>query len=137
MQRNSLSLLLLSIVFIGWSCGQKSAEGNQALYDSVMQVHDEVMPKMDALYNLARKLRDKAANTPDLSEAEQETLTDAALEVEIAQEGMMAWMRNFDPIPDTEGEDKARAYLEDQMEKIEKVRDDIYAALKHAEKVNE
>jgi hypothetical protein len=54
------------------SCGQKSHDddthehsagdaieesGNQALYDEVTKVHDEVMPKMDDIYKMKEEPR--------------------------------------------------------------------------------
>ena len=45
---------------------------------------------------------------------------------------MMVWMRNFNPIPDSLGEEKARAYLEDQQEKIKKVKEEMLKAIDEA-----
>ena len=48
---------------------------------------------------------------------------------------MMVWMRNFNPLPDSLGEEQAKEYLEDEMEKIKKVREDVRKALADAGKV--
>jgi hypothetical protein len=45
---------------------------------------------------------------------------------------MMVWMRKFNPLPDSLGEEKAREYLENEMEKIKKVREDVLAAIEKA-----
>ena len=73
-------VLLLIVCVIAWSCGQKSQdqqrarpwhrrctdeEGNQALYDEVMKIHDEVMPKMNDIYKLKEELKNQIANTPE------------------------------------------------------------------------
>jgi hypothetical protein len=47
---------------------------------------------------------------------------------------MMIWMRQFNPIPDSLGEEKAREYLEDEMTKVKKVREDILQALEQSKK---
>ena len=39
---------------------------NQALYNQVMGVHDEVMPKMEDIYKLKKELMEQIANTPDM-----------------------------------------------------------------------
>jgi len=38
---------------------EASGNPNQALYDQVMDVHDEVMPKSDQLYKLKKELKDR------------------------------------------------------------------------------
>ena len=43
-----------------------SGNPNQALYEEVMDVHDEVMPKTDEIYRLKKELQDKIAKTPDM-----------------------------------------------------------------------
>ena len=54
-----LSLFILALV---WGCGQKTQD-NQALYDEVMKVHDEVMPKMDDIYKLKQELKKQMADS--------------------------------------------------------------------------
>ena len=53
-----------------------------------------------------------------------------------ASEGMMVWMRNFNPLPDSLGEEQAREYLENEMEKVKKVKEDILEALEKAQSEN-
>lgn len=140
------SYLLLVALSLLWSCGQKSGEdghdhdanhdaeggGNQALYDEVMKVHDEVMPKMDDIYKLKEQLKDKIANTPDMAADKKQEIEGIILRLDSASEGMMVWMRNFNPLPDSTGEQEARDYLESEMEKIKKVGEDVRKALEEA-----
>ncbi len=127
-----LSLILLAIVLLtSLSCRNKVSK-NQQLYDEVMSIHDEVMPKMDNLYRKKMALKEKLANNPDLSDEEKQQTNALIARLDSAGEGMMAWMREFEPIPDSEGEDKAREYLENEMVKIKKVRDDINSILSEA-----
>jgi hypothetical protein len=134
--------VLFIIAFSLVACGQKSEDhhreevgdaiesgGNQALYDEVMKVHDEVMPRMDELYKKKESLKNRIANTPDMPEADKHAIEDSITKLDQASEGMMVWMREFDPIPDSLGEEKAREYLENEMEKIKKVREDITEVL--------
>ena len=139
--------LMLALCTLLAACGQRSSdqmdngvddsavEGNQALYDKVMDVHDEVMPKMDDLYTARERLQNIIAETPTLAEEKRTAIEATIVELDSASEGMMVWMRQFDPLPDSEGEDRAREYLENEMEKIQKVRSRVYEALEHAEAV--
>jgi hypothetical protein len=46
---------------------------------------------------------------------------------------MMVWMNEFNPMPDSvAGEEKAREYLENEMEKIKKVKENILQALQES-----
>ena len=45
---------------------------------------------------------------------------------------MMVWMRQFEPVADSAGEKKARNYLESELIKVKKVREDILKALQDA-----
>jgi hypothetical protein len=134
------SIVMAAILF---GCSQKSNEhehhdaadpvveegGNQALYNEVMKIHDEVMPKMEAIYNRKGVLKDSIANTPDMSEAKKKDIEEAIAKLDAAGKGMEDWMHKFNPLPDSLGEEQAREYLENEMEKIKKVRSDMLEAL--------
>ena len=134
--KNWFVLFLVALFVAG--CGKNSEErhqeeagdaiesgGNQALYDEVMKIHDEVMPRMDELYRKKESLKNRIADKPDMSEDDKLVIEDSITKLDQASEGMMVWMRQFNPIPDSLGEEKAREYLENEMEKIKKVRQDI------------
>jgi hypothetical protein len=122
------------------ACGQKKDEhdlasdhkvengGNQALYDEVMDIHDEVMPKMNDLYKAKTALQTRL-ELPGVNESERHELQQKIAEIDSASEGMMAWMRQFAPLSDSVGQDSARAYLEKELVKVKKVRQDILQAL--------
>ena len=138
----------LLIIGLAISCGQKSGHdeheaghdmnegGNQALYDEVMKVHDEVMPKMNNIYDLKGKLSEKIANTPDMPAEKKQQIESTISRLDSASEGMMVWMRHFNPLPDSTGEEQAKEYLENEMEKITKVREDVRKALTDAEAIS-
>lgn len=106
---------------------------NLLLYNEVMKVHDEVMPKIEDIYRKKEALKDQIANNPNMPEERKKAIDATIARLDSAAEGMMAWMRKFNPLPDSAGEEKARAYLEDEMERIRKVREDILDALKEAD----
>jgi HEPN domain-containing protein len=102
-------------------------ESNQALYEKVMDIHDAVMPKMNDLYKLKKKLQDKLNS--DLPEDKQKEIESLLAQIEAASEGMMVWMREFNPPGDEVSEEELREYLEGQMEKIKTVSDAIIEVL--------
>ncbi len=95
---------------------------NQALYDQVMDVHDEVMPRMDDLMKLKRELQEKIANTPDMVVEKKAQLEKVISNLDSASTAMMNWMHEFNPLPDSVDQEKAREYLESEMERIRKVK---------------
>jgi len=133
------------------SCGQKSNNhevhshgaskplvdsGNDALYNEVMKIHDEVMPKMNDIYSIKQTLSKKIIETPSITQEKKIEIEATIAELDSANDGMMIWMRQFDPIPDSLGKEKAREYLETEMEKVKKVREDILAALEKGKSIN-
>lgn len=147
MKNRVTNLLLVILSVITLSCGQKSHDhdehehgagdpveesGNQALYDEVMKVHDEVMPKMDDIYKIKEELKNQIANTPNMVEDKKKEIEASISKLDSASEGMMIWMRNFNPLPDSLGEQQAKEYLENEMEKVKKVKEDVLEALEDA-----
>ena len=106
---------------------------NQALYDQVMDIHDEVMPKMEDIYQLKKQLQDKIANSPGMVEDKKKELESMILSLDSVSNAMMDWMHNFNPLPDSLDQELAREYLETEMERIKKVRDLTNETLEKAE----
>ncbi len=128
-----LSAMLLGLLTCMWGCGQKS---NPELYDEVMKVHDEVMPKMNDIYKLKEDLKKQIASPSDIGEEKKKKIESTIVELDSAGESMMVWMRNFNPLPDSLGEDKAREYLENEREKVNKVKDDMLKVIDEAKTLN-
>jgi len=143
MKTFAINTCLVLLCFAATQCGQKSHEHdmhqhesadssqggeNKVLYDAVMDVHNEVMPEMDNIYKLKQALSDKIAKSPGLPEQKKQEIERTIVKLDSASEGMMIWMRQFSPLPDT---DKAAAkqYLEKEMIKVKKVKEDIIQAL--------
>ncbi|MCW5909999.1 MAG: hypothetical protein KIT62_02935 [Cyclobacteriaceae bacterium] len=95
---------------------------NQVLYDQVMDVHDEVMPKMDEIMRLKRQLQEQIANTPGMVVERKQQLERMISNLDSAGAAMMNWMHKFNPLPDSADPEKAREYLESEMERIRSVR---------------
>lgn len=143
-------LLLASSFLILLSCGKSSDHKghdqgasdnsdspNQALYDQVMEIHDEVMPKMEDIYKLKKDLQDKIANSPAMVEDQKKELEGMISNLDSASTAMMDWMHNFNPLPDSVDQEAAREYLENEMERIKKVRDRTNETLEKAKTIAE
>lgn len=139
-----LDKLFLVVLLFAIGCGQPTNQSetnteedaeenpNQALYDQVMNVHDEVMPKMEDIYKLKSQLQEMIANTPDMVMDKKESVEKTILQLDSASNLMMDWMHQFDPLPDSSDTEEARAYLESQMEKIKKVKEEMEDAIEQA-----
>ena len=90
---------------------------NQALYDQVMTVHNEAM-KTGEIFELKKQLKDLLASQPEKKMELEQTI---AL-LDSADRSMMDWMHKFDE-PDSVDQETAREYLENEMEKINKVKE--------------
>jgi hypothetical protein len=144
LRMNTIRFLLLCLALSGAACQQKSDDNhhhshaetedspNKALYDEVMGIHDEVMPKMDDLYKAKTVLKKRLAATPPPSDDEIKAIKEKIGRIDAASEGMMVWMRQFNPVADSAGEEKAKAYLEAELIKVKKVKEDILLALESA-----
>lgn len=134
-------VICLSFALI--NCGGKSGhdehqdhaasdDSNGALYEEVMKLHDEGMGKMDEIYKLKEELKNKIASTPELVEEKRKEIEGKISSLDSASKGMMLWMRNFHPETDSLDEQGYHEYLESEMEKVKKVKDDILDAIARA-----
>src|SRR5690606_38994547 len=103
------------------------------LYDEVMRLHDEGMEKMDEIYALKRQLSQKITDAPEMVEEDRRELESKIMQLDSASRAMMTWMREFRPEEkDTLDASGYRDYLESELQKVRKVRDDIFAAVERA-----
>lgn len=141
---------LLILAVSTWACKEKSntdatennteaseaveVSENQILYNEVMKIHDEAMAKLDDVERQKETLRNKIIAEPAIADEKRKALEVKIARLDSANESMMVWMRNFNPLPDSTGEEKAREYLENEMEKVKSVRENILQTLKDSEK---
>lgn len=136
----SLQLLALVFIFFMMGCTKsgdhsnmnhdtdttKEDGPNQALYNQMMDVHDEVMPRMDEIMRLKRKLQEQIANSPDMVLERKQELENVISNLDSASNSMMNWMHRIhesNPLADSVDQEKAREYLESEMEEIRKVKE--------------
>lgn len=146
-QNNQLMRHFTLLVLIGglaFSCGKPGQENhehhadgdgsdpNQALYNEVMDIHDEVMPKMEDLYKLKKKMQEEIGNTSNLAEERKKELEGLIAKLDSANMSMMDWMHEFNPLPDSADQEDAREYLENEMERVKKVREKMLESIEAA-----
>lgn len=135
MRKASFILLMLLCVSV-FSCSPKENK-NELLKEKVIQVHDEVMPKIGELKAYQKKLNELAENleqSEDSADIEKAAaLKEVAAECEQAYDGMFVWMRQFDVDLEEMSEEEAKLYLEEQLEKVGKVKNGILQALRESE----
>jgi len=148
-----ISAILLSIVL--FSCGSPKSNENKeveiehkelpaeeraerALYDEVMKVHDEAMPKMDNMMKLKGKLQEQLDLLREQeSDESTEVLEEAIKNLEEADEAMMQWMRDFEPMDnDSVAHEKVLKYYEKQKFEIEEVHQKMQAAIAKAKELS-
>lgn len=113
-------LLVLAITIV--SCGDSK---RTILYNKVMDVHDEVMPRMDDIYKNKKEFQDMLATKP----ADSLELKGKIARLDSADHMMMDWMHQFNP-PDVKAPDEeAEKYLEDQLMKVNAMKEYVLKAL--------
>jgi len=89
------------------------------LYDQMMAVHDEVMPRMGELNRISRSLKEYRENHPEMTDAIRQRIEQAIEQLEAADEGMMSWM-GTDRKPETlRGKDMEHQAIMDYLKKEE------------------
>ncbi|HRD06565.1 MAG: hypothetical protein U0V54_10485 [Saprospiraceae bacterium] len=126
---NKILFALIAVIMMGLtSCENTEKKEVQTLFQSVMEVHDGVMPKMDAIHEARKALKDKM-NTPDSTEVS------ALLEkLSSADEAMMVWMEEFNSSFETMPIQEQKKYLESEMQRITKVKDLMLGAIDESQK---
>ena len=147
MVRNSIFILAISIFM--FSCGgsqdggtvKKSEQKNleAELYSEVIEIHDEVMPKMSEINDLKtsmdeqiQTMREDSASLTASQEEYLRVLESTVTQLEEADASMMNWMRSFEPITEEDEHDEVMERLEGEKQEIEKIRDDINSAIEVA-----
>lgn len=136
--RNSIYLLLPLFVLqlMGCKGDGKTAEASRQM-DQVMEIHDQVMPKMGTISKLVSELKSRIDSTEQGMACEK-----AMKELQASHDAMMAWMQGFGNRFDSEEilEGKAltpekQQWLEEEEEKIREVREQINSSIAAAEEL--
>jgi hypothetical protein len=148
--KHSLFISSIILLLFSFGCGQKTSNENndtldnegipaevqieKSLYDDVMLVHDEVMPRMEDMMNLKGQLTEKVDLMKEESgnvETIQEIET-AISQLEAADDVMMNWMRNFDPNIESLSHEEIVTYYTNQKSAIDSVKMVMETAISRA-----
>ena len=136
--KSTISLFIIAVLF-SMSCGDDNKKAKDQLYDKVMAVHDEIMPKMGDITKYKKQLTVMIDELIEAGREENEAriaeLKKAVEDLENSHDGMMNWMRAFDNDFEGKVHEEVMEYLEDQKTRIEKVGKETNTALKNAEKL--
>jgi hypothetical protein len=132
-------MAMAGVLSVAIACGSKSSSDhsghtmtndggpNQVLYNEVMDIHDEVMPATEDLYNISKGL--KAQLKEATVDSVKISLEKRIRYIDSVNTMMMDWMRKFRPMPDTVNEERAREYYESELEKIKTVKEAMLTAI--------
>lgn len=130
---NNMKKIYLLLLIVAFSCQSAGENEIKILKDEVMAVHDEVMPKMGELRRTRKSLMLQADSLLQIDSLRSAELSTLAAEIESANEGMMQWMRAFEP--DFEGTDEEiKTYFEAQKESIQQVKEAMENSLLNGKK---
>lgn len=106
------------------------------LFDEVVALHDEAMPKMGKLRGYQKTAEAKLDSLKTKKDAASLKLR-AELEVLLAglkraDKGMMDWMDSFKVEPDLPSLEEKMAYFEKEKQKAKNMRDDIFSMIDSA-----
>lgn len=131
----------LLIALFAFSCGGDGYD-REAEKDKVIDVHDEVMPKLGEVMNLRKQVLAKATelSTDNPANESVDALRDLAAELDAARKGMMTWMNDWSKsskphVSGTSTVEEQKAYFAAEMKHVTKVKDDINNSIAAAHNV--
>ena len=125
MKSQIFSIAAILLILIS-ACNTQPKEEKLDLKAKVLEVHDQVMPKMKDLRVVQKQLLVLADSSADSLKAVK--YQQLANDLKLANESMMDWMRSFDP--NFSGtEEEVQKYLNEQLKDIEEVKKDMLESL--------
>jgi len=130
--RPFLFLSLSVIIILSCNLNQSNGEAEYALkklHTEVMDIHDEVMPKMSSINKLDRQLKQRLKD-PDV--VKKDTIQQLIYQLEEADDAMMNWMSAFKK-PDYANFEAAQQLYASEKEKIIVVRNKMNSIISKAQ----
>ncbi|HRD80028.1 MAG TPA: hypothetical protein PLL53_04655 [Saprospiraceae bacterium] len=135
----NFKMILLALAFLtGLSaCGTNQAQEaeQQKLWDEMMVVHDEVMPKMSDINALSKQMEAATADTA-LTDELRDATRKALYDLQAADKAMWDWMYGLQQLPDLRNGKKHEdimQYLQDEIGKITEVKNAMLGSIEAAE----
>jgi len=134
MRQTIFLFLLIALAFSACNTEQSTQE---KLWDEMMAVHDEVMPKMGDLNRLSREIRAQMDTVPPIDTLQKLQQLDLLIRLGKAEEGMMVWMSELKILDDlraTKSHKEIVRYFEAEKQRIGAVRDSMMAGIEAGKK---
>ena len=131
------TIFLFLLIALAFSACNTEQSAQEKLWDEMMAVHDEVMPKMGDLNRLSRNIRAQLDTVPPIDTLQKLQQLDLLIRLGKAEEGMMAWMSELKILDDlraTQSHKEIIRYLEAEKQRIGAVRDSMMAGIEAGEK---
>lgn len=132
-------MILLALAFLAGlsACGANQAQEaeQQKLWDEMMVVHDEVMPKMSDINALSKQMEAATADTA-LTDELRDATRKALYDLQAADKAMWDWMYGLQQLPDLRNGKKHEdimQYLQDEIGKITEVKNAMLGSIEAAE----
>ncbi|MCA6075476.1 hypothetical protein [Fulvivirga sedimenti] len=126
--RTQYILLFISLVLFS-GCSNPSED----LFNEVMAVHDEVMPKMDDIMKEKGRIQEMINSEND--SARIIMLRETISNLNSADESMMEWMRSFDRDKFSEDPDAQINYYREELIRINEVKEKMLTAINESKAV--
>ncbi len=130
-------LLALAFLAVLSACSNNQAQEaeQQKLWDEMMVVHDEVMPKMSDINALSKQMEAATADTA-LTDELRDATRKALYDLQAADKAMWDWMYGLQQLPDLRNGKKHEdimQYLQDEIGKITEVKNAMLGSIEAAE----
>jgi len=103
------------------------------LYDEVMNIHDDVMPKMANINKIKVSLASQLKNTKNLDDKTTKAINDLIAKMDEASKSMFGWMNKFKSPEGRLSHEEAMKYLEEEKVKILEVKELILKTIAEGE----
>lgn len=135
--KNIFTILAIVGLLSATSCKESKKVKESSQMEQVMDIHDEVMPKMGTLGKLVGQLK-PMADSLGAESIEAKAMKD----LQQANRSMMDWMQGFGNRFDSEEimngkelSDEKKQWLKEEEEKVKKVKEDINSSIERAEEI--
>ena len=129
--KNLLKLIVI-FLFLGFASCKNNPESKSnlsnesiqedSLYNELMAVHDEMMPKMQDIMNLKSELSPIADSLSSIDSLSTKAIHQTISDLENADKAMMGWMHQFNPNMDSLSHTERMTYLTHQKAKMDSVK---------------
>lgn len=126
-----LGYLLAGSLFLGIACENENKLEQKV--EALMKLHDEEMAKMDLIFSLKKELKtlQDSTNSDSLDALYEQRINS----LELADEAMMDWMRNY-KVPDIKEDQQVKMdYYEQEYQKMLNVRQQMNQSIDSAKVV--